>query len=284
MQVALCQRASTVGEIKPNLAQAIEDLDEHGPENDLVLFPELFLAGYNAQDDHHELALAEGDPALEELSAKAVEHETTVIVGGPRRGEVRGLTHNSAFVFTPDGETDAYDKVHLPTFNVFQEGLFFAPGDRGLITELPDGTTLGVAICYDLFFPEITKDLALRGADVIATISASPVTSQPYFEAVLPARSLETTSFVLYCNLTGVQDHLTFWGSSRAYSPLGEQLVEAPQEEEAVVTCELDLDEVELARKKRPCLRDTRMFPWGQAEGEAPWPTSREALESAEDA
>lgn len=260
MRVALCQRASTVGQLKPNLAQALEDLDEHGPEADLVLLPELFLAGYNAQDTHHELALDLDGPELAELQAKAQDVDTHLIVGGPRAGEVRGITHNAAFFIPPTGQIQAYDKVHLPTFNVFEEGLVFGPGDRGLLVEMADGTKLGLAICYDLFFPELTKDLALRGADVIATISASPVTSQPYFEAVLPARSLETTSFVLYCNLVGTQDHLTFWGGSRAHSPLGDLLVEAPAEEEAVVTCELDLSEVELARRKRPCLRDTRMF------------------------
>ncbi len=269
MRVALCQRASTVGELKPNLATALKDLDAHGPEADLVLFPELFLAGYHAQDKHHELAMSlETDPVLAELQAKAAEVETHVLVGGPRKSSVRGLIHNAAFWIPPSAEIQAYDKVHLPNFNVFEEGLHFAPGDRGLLVEMDDGTKVGIAICYDLFFPEITKDLALRGADVIATISASPVTSQPYFEAVLPARSLETTSFVLYCNLVGTQDHLTFWGGSRAYSPLGELLVEAPAEEEAVVTCELDPAEVELARLKRPCLRDTRMFPGRGAEGD----------------
>lgn len=284
MRVALCQRASTVADLKPNLAQALEDLDAHGADADLVLFPELFLAGYNAQDAHHELALSLEGPVLAELQAKARQVDATVLIGGPREGEIRGVTHNSAFLIPPTGEIEAYDKVHLPTFNVFEEGLYFGPGERGLVTELPDGTTLGVAICYDLFFPEITKDLALRGADIIATISASPVTSQPYFEAVLPARALETTSFVLYCNLTGTQDHLTFWGGSRAYSPLGESLLEAPSQTETVATCELDLDEVELARKKRPCLRDTRMDPHGPAGKAVPWPTTRNALDDAENA
>ncbi|MDX1611978.1 MAG: carbon-nitrogen hydrolase family protein, partial [Candidatus Thermoplasmatota archaeon] len=180
-------------------------------------------------------------------------------------------------VLRPGLEALAYDKVHLPNFNVFEEGLYFGPGQRGLLCTLPDGTRMGLAICYDLFFPEITKDLALRGADVIATISASPVTSQPYFEAVLPARALETTSFVLYCNLVGVQDHLDFWGGSRALDPLGNLLVEAPAGEEAVVTCELDLDLVELARKKRPCLRDTRMFPLPQEGQDGPEPAGEQA-------
>ncbi len=259
MHVALCQRASVVGDLEANVETALADIEAQGPEADLLLFPELHLAGYNAQDRHHELAMDLDAKPLERLQRAAQEHTCTVITGGPRRSEVRGVIHNSAFVIPHEGEIQAYDKVHLPTFNVFQEGLFFGPGDRGLLTTLPDGTKVGVAICYDLFFPEITKDLALRGADVIATISASPVTSQPYFEAVLPTRALETTSFVLYCNLVGVQDHLTFWGGSRAVSPLGELLVEAPAEEEAVVTCELDLADVELARRKRPVLRDTRM-------------------------
>lgn len=273
-----------VGDLDANLETAWADLEAYGPEADLILFPELFLAGYNAQDRHHELAMDLDAKPIERLRLAAQEHGCTVIAGGPRRGDVRGVTHNAAFVIPPEGTAEAYDKVHLPTFNVFQEGLFFGPGDRGLLTTLPDGTKLGVAICYDLFFPEITKDLALRGADVIATISASPVTSQPYFEAVLPARALETTSFVLYCNLVGVQDHLTFWGGSRAISPLGDLLVEAPAEEEAVITCQLDLDEVELARKKRPVLRDTRMFPWGQADEQTVgWPTRRAELDAAED-
>ncbi len=279
MDIALCQRASTVGEIKPNLAQALQDLDEHGPTNDLVLFPELFLTGYNARDLHHELALGPDDATLQELAAKATQHDTNVLVGAPREGDGQA-THNAAFLVTSQGDVHAYDKVHLPTFNVFEEGLFFTPGKRGLVTELPDGTTLGVAICYDLFFPEITKDLALRGADVIATISAGPITSREYFEAVLPARALETTSFVLYCNLTGVQDHLTFAGGSMAFSPLGEKIAQAPVREEAIVEATLDLDEVELSRRKRPVLRDTRMFPWGPAsDDDAPWPTTRDELD-----
>lgn len=260
MRVVLCQRASVVGNLEANLDQVLADLDEHGPQADLVLFPELFLAGYNARDRHHELALGPDAPALEALRAKAREHGSTVIVGGPRRGHIRGVTHNAAFVVPPKGDVLAYDKVHLPNFNVFEEGLYFGPGRRGLLFEMPGGTKVGVVICYDLFFPEITKELALRGADVLACISASPVTSQPYFEAVLPARALETTTFVLYCNLVGTQDHLSFWGGSRVHDPLGGLLAEGPVGEEGVITVDLDLDLVSLARKKRPVLRDTRMF------------------------
>lgn len=283
MDVALCQRASTVGEVKPNLQTALEDLDQHAPSNDLVLFPELFLAGYNAQDKHHDLALDLEDPVIGELRAKALEHETNILIGAPREGDLEGTTHNSAFLIKSDDTVAVYDKVHLPTFNVFEEGLFFTPGERGLVTTLPDGTRIGVAICYDVFFPEITKDLALRGADVIATISAGPYQSRAYFETVLPARALETTSFVLYCNLTGVQDHLDFAGGSMIFSPLGETLAHAPTQEEATLTASLDMDKVPLARRKRPVLRDTRMFPWGRAnDAPVPWPTTRQGLDQDE--
>jgi predicted amidohydrolase len=279
MKVALCQRAAEVGDVKANLARVLEDLDEVGPDHDLVLFPELFLAGYTAGDEHHELALDLDGPVLGEIAQAARRHEAAVVVGGPRQGEVRGTTHNSAFLATPEGEVRAYDKVHLPTFNVFEEGLVFTPGERGLLVELGD-VTVGVAICYDLFFPEVTKDLALRGADVLATISASPVTSHPYFETVLPARALETTCPVLYCNLTGREGSITFAGGSRAYSPLGDTLLDAPNQAEDVASTTLDLDRVELARRKRPVLRDTRGFPWGTADGdEIPWPTTRGELD-----
>ncbi|PSG98281.1 hypothetical protein BRD56_01425 [Thermoplasmatales archaeon SW_10_69_26] len=279
MRVVLCQRASTVGEVKPNLAQALEDVAEHGPDADLVLFPELFLTGYTAGQRHRELALDLDGSVLDELARAAREQGTAILIGGPRQGE--DGTHNSAFLLAPDGQRHAYDKVHLPTFDVFEEGLVFEPGNRGLIVDLGD-VTLGIAICYDLFFPEITKDLAMRGADVLATISAGPTTSSDYFEAVLPARALETTSFVLYGNLVGTQGEITFGGGSQAISPLGETLIEPAGRDETVLTAELDLDHVDLARRKRPALRDTRMARGQPAKGQAPWPTTREELEDAD--
>lgn len=257
MRVTLCQRAAEVGDVKGNLARVLEDVDEHGPGSDLVLFPELFLGGYDAGERHHEFALDVEGPELGELAEAARAHGTAVVVGGARSAELRGQVHNAAFVLTPDGQARAYDKVHLPTFGPFEEGMVFTPGERGLLVDVGEAT-VGVAICYDLFFPELTKDLALRGADAVAAISAGPVESSEYFEAVLPARALETTSFVLYCNLAGDQGELEFAGGSRVHSPLGGLAAEAPGREEATLSCRLDLADVAEARRKRPCLRDTR--------------------------
>jgi predicted amidohydrolase len=117
---------------------------------------------------------------------------------------------------------------------------------------------IGLLICYDLNFPELAKALTLQGADLLICISASPTTTQRYFETLLPARALENTVFMAYVNLAGNQEDLIYWGGSQVYDPLGNILVKAPYLKESIITCDINLRLLESARARRPVLRDIR--------------------------
>jgi predicted amidohydrolase len=117
---------------------------------------------------------------------------------------------------------------------------------------------LAVTICFDIFFPEIAKVYALAGADIIVCISASPSVTREYFEKIIPARAIENTTFVAYVNLIGTEKNLTFWGGNCLIGPRGNLKAGGKAFEEGVVNAEVDLNELEVARKFRPTLRETR--------------------------
>ncbi|MFA5861056.1 MAG: carbon-nitrogen hydrolase family protein, partial [Candidatus Thermoplasmatota archaeon] len=184
-----------------------------------------------------------------------------LIVGAPMRSPVRGVLHNSLLYFTPEGYQGRYDKVYLPTFSLFEEDLFFKEGDALPVFDATLGgerVKLGLTICYDLFFPEVTKTLALNGADVIICASASPTPSRTHFESVFAARAVETTCHVLYTNLTGAQDAALFWGGAQAWNAKGGMIARAPYDDENELRVTLDMADVAEARRRRPVLRDTR--------------------------
>lgn len=257
--IALCQAAPRVGDKEHNLdriASIVADVDA-----DLAVFPELFVPGYLARDEHRRLAEPISGPSVARLSSLASEHDTQIVTGiGLEDPDVRGLVYNAAVHVGPGQEAFAHRKTLLPTFGPFEEDFYFGEGRDVAVVETPLGT-IGLTVCYELFFPQVTKALAMQGADLIVNISASPTVSKRYFEALLPARAIETTCFTAFANLVGQQDHLTFWGGSRLVGPRGNLIRRAEYFEEEVVTAEVDLRELPSTRSLRPVLRDSRDDP-----------------------
>jgi predicted amidohydrolase len=223
-------------------------------EADVVVFPEMFLTGYGIGDDAQRLALTLDDDRLEPIRKAAAKAGAHVVAGAPHTPR-RGLTHNAAFCIEPDGTTTAYHKRSLATFATFQEGLFFRPGRTSPIWETAVGT-FGLSICYDLFFPEFQRRQCLAGADILLNISASPTTSQRFFETLFPARAVENASFVAYTNCVGAQDGVVFWGGAQAYGPRGNVLGRLEPMKAGRLLVEVDLDDLAPAREFRPTLRD----------------------------
>jgi predicted amidohydrolase len=114
-------------------------------------------------------------------------------------------------------------------------------------------------VCYDMFFPELAKLETLQGAQLLVNISAAPTTSRPYFDKVIPGRAVENAIFVAYCNMVGVHGSLVFSGASVLVSPRGEELARGKDLEEDFVEAEIDLSDIEVARRVRPTVRDTRV-------------------------
>jgi predicted amidohydrolase len=265
MRVLLGEIAPRPGEVAENLARIERALE--GTRAELAIFPELFLSGYRVGDRVHALALRPGTGAAVELERIARERHLALVVGAPlldpgRPGEVL----NAALLATPGGGLSVQVKRYLPTYGPFEEGQFYSPTDRS--TPLPLGAhRVGLAICYDTFFPEVFRELALGGAELLVVLSASPVTSGRLFAKLLPARAVENALPVLYANRVGAEGGIVFGGGSGGWDVRGEPLpLEARPfpggaAEERILEGEVDLEEPRRWRPFRPVLRDLRSRP-----------------------
>lgn len=256
MKILLAQCASVVGDQGPNL-QKIEAVFSKA-DAEIVIFPEMFLSGYIPRDNLPSLAEPIDGPTVSTLSTMCRDAGRSLIAGIPlKHPSVKGQITNSVVAIDEGGSVGRYDKTYLPTFGPFEENLYFSPGSAAPVKELST-LRVGVVICYDLFFPELSKLLALQGADLIVCVSASPTATVVNFKKMMPARALENSTYVAYVNLVGTYLDLVFGGESRLVDPRGEIVVEAKPLAEDLVTGEIDISKLEFARRMRPTLRDSR--------------------------
>jgi predicted amidohydrolase len=259
MRINLAQLAPVPGDLLANLATVRETVSKRPAE--LHVFPELFLSGYRIGDGFQQLAL---DPAGEELASLrrlCEAHATSVVVGAPVQHARRGEILNAAILVTGDGSVAVRAKRFLPTYGPFEEGALFSAA-RSSETAPLGGHPIGLQICYDAFFPEVSRELALQGAELLVVLSAAPVTSRRLFDRVLPARAVENALPLVYVNRVRVEDGVVFGGGSQAFDARGEA---APSEgypetlersAQAVWSVEIDLREAARWRPFRPVLRD----------------------------
>ncbi|KYK25401.1 hypothetical protein AYK25_09480 [Thermoplasmatales archaeon SM1-50] len=225
---------------------------------DIYVFGEYFLSGDRCKDEFRDLAEPFNGPSIKYLQRIAKTKHCSLVFGMPCKDDkVDGLIYNASVLIHPDGAVDAYKKWFLPNAGPFQEKIFFDQGEELPVFSTSFGT-IGLLICYDLYFPELPKALTLQGADLLICISASPSVTRKYFETLLPARALENTVFFAYCNLAGNQEDLVYWGGSQVYDPLGNLLIKAPYFKESIITCDINFKLLESARARRPVLRDIR--------------------------
>jgi predicted amidohydrolase len=165
-------------------------------------------------------------------------------------------------------------KRYLPTFGPFDEGAQFTAAESSEPAPLA-AHRVGLQICYDTFFPEVSRTLALGGAELLVVISASPVTSGRMFGRLLPARAIENATPVVFANRVGVEDGVVFGGGSGGWDARGEPIAGTLEPradlaaEEQLLRLEVDLDEAPRWRPFRPVLRDiaTRPGPTGALPG-----------------
>ena len=261
MHLAMGQAPVVLGDIEKNLeimegliCEAQRDCEQ---DIDLIVFPELFITGYNLRDNYNDVAekipgKGKAQTGICRLAKEYNIHITTGIV------EKAGKSlFNSAILIGPEGYIGHYRKQFLPNFGPFEEKIFFGEGDNTPVFETPFGK-IGIQICYDIFFPETSMGLAHNGADLILNLSASPTTSRPLFHRVLPARAIETTCFYAYVNNVGTQGSMTFAGESTIVDPRGKTIAEIPAFEEGVIVCEISIEELDSYRDARPILRDSK--------------------------
>ena len=256
-KIALAQIKSVVGAKKENLKK-IEKYIAQAAERDvdLIIFPELAITGYVMKDLVYILAEEIPGSSTERIGLLAQEYGMYIVAGMPEKDSKTKLLYNSAVLIGPEGVVGIHRKKHLPTYGLFEEGRYFRPwmGDVQVFsTKLGN---IGILICFDVFFPELSRILTLKDAHLIIVISAAPDISQKFFKTFIHARALENTVYVAYVNTVGFYEGIGFFGGSHLRGPLGQLLANAKLYEEDLVITEINFSELDYARSIRPILKD----------------------------
>jgi predicted amidohydrolase len=222
---------------------------------DLLIFPELFLTGYNIGADRlRALAEPADGESAQAAAAIARANSTALLYGYPERGD-DGRIYNSAILIGRDGERLAnFRKLHL--FGAMESAVFTAGEDTAVMAEI-EGIKLGILICYDVEFPEAVRGLALRGADLVAVPTALMRPYEFVPRMLIPTRAYENSVCVAYANRCGVEGDLVYPGESCIAGPDGAVLARAG-EGEALIRAALNPAMFTKARAFNSFLSDRR--------------------------
>ncbi|WP_159744514.1 carbon-nitrogen hydrolase [Luteimonas cellulosilyticus] len=247
----------------------------------LVLLQELHNGAYFCQHesvDEFDLAEPIPGPSTERLAALAKQHRI-VVVSSLFERRAAGLYHNTGVVFDADGSiAGKYRKMHIPDDPGFYEKFYFTPGDIGFKPIDTSVGRLGLLVCWDQWYPEAARLMALAGADVLLYPTA--IGWDPDDDAAEKQRQRDAWILshrghavanglpVLSCNRVGHEPSpvgasgIDFWGNSHVLGPQGEFLAEAAGDP-TILSCEIDLGRSEQVRRIWPFLRDRRIDAYG---------------------
>jgi predicted amidohydrolase len=244
MRVAVAQLEPKLAEKERNLHACLARLEEAaGAGAELLVLPECAIPGYMFDSAEEALPYAEEIPGP---STEAFERECRRLGSHAICGLLErdgDILHNAAILIGPDGLIGSYRKTHLPFLGVDR---FVVPGDELKVFDTALGR-IGLIICYDLRFPEVTRTLALRGADMVALPTNFPMAAKVQTELITVARAAENRVYLLAANRVGKERWGEFCGWSQIVDPYGTRLAEAGETEEALLVAEVD---VEKARDK----------------------------------
>ncbi|MFP5345156.1 MAG: carbon-nitrogen hydrolase [Gammaproteobacteria bacterium] len=283
LKAALVQHACGA-ERAQNIAASVRGVREAAAQGaHLVVLQELHASLYFCQsEDARNFDLAETipGPATEQLAALAKELRV-VIVASLFERRAAGVYHNTAVVLDSDGRmAGKYRKMHIPDDPGYHEKFYFTPGDLGFTPIATSAGKLGVLVCWDQWYPEAARLMALHGADLLIYPTAigwdrsdSADEQQRQREAWITsqrAHAIANGLPLIACNRTGWEAHpdnpaqgVQFWGSSFVCGPQGEMLAQAPTDTAAVVVTKIDLRRSEQVRRIWPYLRDRRIDAYG---------------------
>jgi len=278
LSVALIQHACDASR-DDNLQRSIDGIRQAAEQGaQLVLLQELHTSVYFCQTEntrYFDLAESIPGPTTQRLGDLARELQV-VIVASLFEKRAAGLYHNTAVVLERDGSlAGRYRKMHIPDDPGYYEKFYFTPGDLGFQPITTSVGKLGVLVCWDQWFPEAARLMALAGADLLLyptaigwdpqDEAAEQQRQRDAWQTIQRAHAVANGIPVLSCNRVGIEQALDadsrihFWGTSFIAGPQGEVLAQAPANEATVLQVELDLQRSETVRRIWPYLRDRRI-------------------------
>ncbi|ATY86063.1 N-carbamoylputrescine amidase [Kyrpidia spormannii] len=245
---------------------AIQDAATKGAQ--IVCLQELFHLQYFPQRvamENYNLAQPTDGPLLERMGRVAAELGIVLIVPFYERAG-KGMYFNSAAVFDADGTMlGVTRKNHIPESPQYYEKYYFSPGNTGYPVYATQYGVIGVGICWDEWFPEVSRILALRGAEILffpSAIGSEPehphISTKRAWEKAISAQGIYNGVFVAAVNRVGQEDQMTFYGGSFVSDPFGE-IKESLSDQEGLLLCTVDLTDISFARNLLQFLRDRRV-------------------------
>lgn len=268
-------------DVKENIEKASELIREAAAQGaQVILPPELFERPYFCQERRYEYygyarTLEENDAVIH-MKKLAKELETVIPVSFYEAGDHRQM-FNSVAVIDADGSVRGiYRKTHIPDDHYYQEKFYFTPGDTGFRVFQTRFGTIGIGICWDQWFPETARSMALLGAELLfypTAIGSEPILecdSMPHWRRCMQGHSAANLMPVIAANRIGLEtvepseenggqtSSLTFYGSSFLTDETGELLKSASRDKEEILEKEYDLDELSAKRLEWGLFRDRR--------------------------
>ena len=272
MKIGLIQQHNTadIADNKARLAKKIGELAQQGAE--LIVLQELHNGLYFCQtEDVSVFDQAEEIPGPStEFFGKLAKQYGVVIVTSLFERRSTGLYHNTAVVLEKDGSiAGKYRKMHIPDDPGYYEKFYFTPGDLGFHPIQTSVGKLGVLVCWDQWYPEAARLMALAGAQLLiypTAIGYDPNDTQEEqerqriaWQTVQRGHAVANGLPVVTVNRVGDEDGVPFWGTSFVAGPQGELLYEAPTDQEVTTVVDVDMQRSEQVRRWWPFLRDRRI-------------------------
>lgn len=252
MKIAIYQMEIIPGEPEKNIekvANWLSTLDDV----EIAVLPEMWNTSYTLEELVH-ITSDNGQREIEKLSELAKQYQIN-IVGGSIAVRVEDKIYNRAIVINKKGELiHQYDKLHLVP--MLDEPNYLTQGNNISIFEI-DNVKMGVIICYDLRFPEISRELALEGIEVLFVVAEWPIERISQFEKLLYARAIENQVYVIASNSIGKCNNTVFGGKSMVINPLGEATTKIILGE-GTIQATVNIEEIRNIRTKIPLLKTRR--------------------------
>ncbi len=265
MRVSLAQVDATLGDLDANVERAHGALAVAAQRSsDLIVFPELHLSGYSIGEVDADLSVRPDDPRIEKLARQA--GSAGVLFGFVESGPRGPHTYNSAAFYQDGRLVHVHRKLYLPAYAPFQERNHFTPGPGLEAFSVGADTRTAVLICNDAWQPQLAFLAVQDGAKVLLVPAASAQSRFPehydsheYWHDITHFYGRMFQVFVVFVNRVGVEGSLHFWGGSHVIDPWGNVIANAVQDEEQLLTVDVDLAEVRRRRHQVPLVKEARL-------------------------
>ena len=226
----------------------------------IICFQELFTTHWFPREmNKRNFSLAEKMDGLTIGTMRNLAKEYGVVLICPIFEIDEDSFYNSAIVIDADGEIlGSYRKIHVPQIPLWEEKYYFSSGNHGFPVFKTKFAAIGVQICWDNFFPEGSRILALKGAKILFSPTAAAFASQRKWETVISSNAIANGVYIFRVNRVGSEEKQDFYGRSFCISPEGELLDKPTGMKDSIALIEIDLKSIDKTRKEWPFFKDRR--------------------------